>query len=252
MLNSSSSSNAERAGSVLLCLGEGGDAGVRLRDLSERLSSPPATIHRTLTALCRQGFAEQAGHGVYRLGPAVYALSRRDVGSAALVARWRPALLELARRFGHAGFLMRRSGLDIVALHLEVGLSPLQARARTVGTRYPLGVGPSSICILSTLSLRERNYVLEANAARYRDLGHDVDTIAAMAEQASRDGHALDMAHFTPDVGAVAVPLRDRSGDALSGLAMTAPLTFFTPERTAEVVFLLKQLASSPEEPHGP
>lgn len=252
MLNSSSSSNAERAGSVLLCLGEGGDAGVRLRDLSERLSAPPATIHRTLTALCRQGFAEQAGHGVYRLGPAVYALSRRDVGSAGLVARWRPALLELARRFGHAGFLMRRAGLDIVALHLEVGLAPLQARARTVGTRYPLGVGPSSICILSTLSPRERAYVFEANAGRYRELGHDVATIAAMVEQAGRDGHALDMAHFTPDVGAVAVPLRDRTGDAQSGLALTAPLTYFTPERTAEVVGCLKELAASPEALDGP
>lgn len=147
---------------------------------------------------------------------------------------------------------MRRAGLDIVALHLEVGLAPLQARARTVGTRYPLGVGPSSICILSTLSKRERAYVFEANAARYRDLGHEVATIAAMVEQAGKDGHALDMAHFTPDVGAVAVPLRDRTGDAHSGLALTAPLTFFTPERTAEVIACLKELAASSEPLDGP
>lgn len=237
---SGSSSNAERAGSVLLCLGEGGEEGMRLRELSEKLDAAPANVHRTLAALVGQGFVEQVGHGLYRLGPAIYALARRDTGSASQVARWQPALVEIARHYGHAGFLMRRVGLDVVALHMEVGLAPLQARARTIGARYPLGVGPSSICILSTLSPEERDFVLSANAARYAALGHDPAHIRSLVAEAARDGHSLDLAVFTPDVGAIAVPIRERDGEARAGLAMTAPLTFFTPERVDDVVRFLK------------
>jgi DNA-binding IclR family transcriptional regulator len=85
-----SSSNAERAAVVLLALGEAGLGGMALRDLAQTVGEAKPALHRTLTAMIRHGFVEQPqDRGNYRLGPAIFALSRRESSAAERVRRGR-------------------------------------------------------------------------------------------------------------------------------------------------------------------
>ncbi len=231
----SSSSNAERAARTLLVIGRAGSDGLSLADLARALEEAKPGTHRTLTALAKYGFVEKLGHGRYRLGPAIFALAQLDDAVRDRLTRWRPLLVETASRYGCTVYLLERAGLDMVVLDMHVGSAPLQALTSGVGDRLPLGLGPAAAAILITLDAPTRELILANNAPSFVARGYaEVHVRSFVAETLAR-GYALDRAQFVPECGGIALPIRDRNGQASAAISVSAPMSFLTEQRVAEI-----------------
>lgn len=240
-----SSTNAERAADILLCLGEAGGEGASLKDIAAALGQPKPAVLRTLTALAMRGFVEQVARGRYRLGPSIYALAKRDNAASRDVERWRAVLMGLAERYGHAFYLVGRAGLDAVILDMAVGRAPVQTLTSGIGGRLPLGIGSGSIAILSTLTPSERRLILDSNARHFSAWGVTQETIDELVDRAIHRGFAWDLGHYIPDCGGIAVPVRDHgAAPAHAAITLSAPASFLTPERIDEVAGFISSLLS--------
>jgi DNA-binding IclR family transcriptional regulator len=209
---SESSTNVERAAVVLQALGDVGIDGISLKDLVTRTGEPKTALHRTLVALTRHGFVEQIEGGRnYRLGPAIYALSRRQSAASEKVRLWRPTLMALGEQLSCTMFLMERMGLDGVVLDMHIGSLPVPVLAEGPGRRLPLGYGPGTIAILSQQDTAEREAILLANEKQYRDRGIDPAMIRYRVDEAVECGFARSVGDIFPGYGGVAVPIRNRN-----------------------------------------
>lgn len=233
--NPSSSTNAERAARVLLVVGRGGSDGLSLADLAQALGEAKPGTHRTLTALARYGFVEKRGHGRYRLGPAIFALAQLDGAIHDRLTRWRPLLVETASRYGCTVYLLERAGFDMVVLDMHVGSAPLQALTSGIGDRLPLGLGPAAAAILTTLDAPTREQILASNAAAFVARGYAEAHVRNFVAETLARGYALDRGQFVPECGGVALPIRDRNGQASAAISLSAPVSFLTDRRAADI-----------------
>ncbi|HEY2132299.1 MAG TPA: helix-turn-helix domain-containing protein [Acetobacteraceae bacterium] len=239
----SSSSNAERGALVLLALGEAGIAGLALKDIAARTGNAKPALHRTLVALGRHGFVERAqGRGRYRLGPAIYALSRRQNSAREKVELWRPALREISDRLGFTTFFTERAGLDSIVLDLQMGSEPVQMLVDGVGGRLPLGTGPGSAAILARLDPPTRESILASNAQHYHRNGMDPASVRAMVTHAAATGFALSSGEIFAAFGGIGVAICDRDGSTTSAITASTLLVNLTPEVVARSVALIQDV----------
>lgn len=205
------SSNAARAADILLALGEAGPEGLSLQTLSQQLDEAKPAVHRGLSALALKGFVESAGRrGHYRLGPAIYGLVKRASRIEGLVARMRPALMDISARFERTAYLMARSGYDAVCVetHNYGFASNLTGGA---GGRVPLGIPAGSLALLATLPEATARQVVTANAQRYENYPTlrplNGETVYKMASEARELGYAYDFDLYFPNEGGIGVPV---------------------------------------------
>jgi DNA-binding IclR family transcriptional regulator len=240
MTGLSSSTNAERAASVLLVLGEAGSEGLALKDIAGRMGEQKPAVHRTLMALAKHGFVEQSqNRGNYRLGPSIYALACRQNTAAEKVRKWRPALMTLAGRLGHCIYLMERAGTDAVVLDMQMGTAPIQALTNGVGGRLPMGLGPGSASILAMQDAGTRDFILKANTDRFVQRGVDLDMVHRMVGRAVETGYGLDLGEIIPGCGGVAMPIRERGGGTTTAISSAMPLSFLS---TSNIDLVLREI----------
>jgi DNA-binding IclR family transcriptional regulator len=236
-----SSSNAERAAIVLLALGDVGLDGIALKDLAAKLGDSKASLHRTLVALMRHGFIEQVtGSRNYRLGSAVYALSRRQSTASEKVRRWRPVLMELGERLSCTIFLMERVGMNGVVLDTHIGSIPVPILAEGPGRHVPLGYGPGSVAILSHQEPEEREAILAANEAEFRSRGVDPAMVRFRVEEAAASGFARSVGDIFAGYGGVAVPIGNRNGSADTAITASTLAQRLTDSVIFEIAATLK------------
>lgn len=220
----------------MLAIAPHGAAGIALGELAAEMAEAAPALHRTLTALAKFGFVESHGRGRYRLGPAIFALAQLDGSMTDRLTQWRPLLIETVARYGCSAYLVERAGMDTVVLDMHVGTAPLQALTSGIGARLPLGLGPGATAILITLDGPTRELILEQNAAAYEARGFSLAHIHAFVHDALARGYALDRAQFVPECGGVALPIRNRGGQASAAISASAPVSFLTDQRVAEIV----------------
>ncbi len=227
----------------MLTLGDAGIPGMALKDIAARMGDGKPALHRTLVALGRHGFVEHAqGRGRYRLGPAIYALSRRQNSAREKVDIWRPALLELADRLGSTTFLTERAGYDSIVLDMQVGAAPVQTLVDGIGGRLPLGTGPGSAAILARLDTPMRATILEANTPRYRLGGMEPAQVRAMVEDAVVAGFALSRGEIFAGFGGIGVAIAERDGSTVSAITASTLLARLTPEFIGQSVRLIRDI----------
>lgn len=210
------SSNAARAGDVLLLLGECGPDGALLRELAEHLGVSRPALHRTLAALATRGFVEATSRrGGYRLGPAIYGLTQTRNATEARLTILRPMLYDIVAKTGYSAFLMVEAGLDALCLEM---ISPMQIRSLTggAGGRVPLGIAAGSLAILSSLPPESRAAIISANADRYTNYPAlrpmSPDRVQHMVEETITDGYSCDFGCFFPGEGGVGLVIPSARG----------------------------------------
>lgn len=250
--NGGSSSNAERAARAMLAIGRAGTEGTPLGELARTLGEAKSALHRSLTALARFGFVEKRGYGRYRLGPAIFALAQLDGAVRDQVARWRPLLVEMASRHGCTVYLLKRAGFDAVVLDMRVGSAPLQALTSGVGDRLPLGLGPGAASLLLPLDAETRERILAGNVPAFVARGYSEGHVRRFVTATLARGYALDRAQFVPECGGIALPVRERNGEAVAAISVSAPVSFLTDERVAAIVTELEEAIGRIEPPPAP
>lgn len=228
---------------MLLLLGKAGAAGAALKDLAEELQDAKPAVLRCLNALIEFGFAEQVARGRYRLGPSIFSLARSDGAVQVEVARWRSVLEEIADTLGQTIYLVRRAGLDVVIVDMQVGTSPVQALISGIGGRLPMGIGAGSVSILATLDRADWADIVRRNAKKYPNWKLDTEIVSKQVEQATVRGHAYDSGLLIPECAGLAVPIRER-GQYESDLSLTlsVPKSFFDIHQPADVAGRIRNI----------
>lgn len=239
------STNAARAAATLLELGRAGAEGTTLKNLATAVGDPKPAMLRCLSALLEYGFAEQVARGRYRLGPSIYSLAKAESAVHVEVAKWRPALVLLAEKLGQTMYLVRRAGMDVVVIDMQIGTSPVQALTNGIGGRLPMGIGSGSLAIVSTLDPQARSEIIATNAHRYSQWTLDAAIVARYVEEAVPRDYSCDVGLIIRDWGGLAVPIRERGEYAAAmSLTMTAPKSFFDTHHHGVVAAEIKKVIS--------
>ena len=236
-----SSDGGARAALLLLELGKSGSHGASLQEVAEALRQTKPTLLRGINSLIDYGFVEQVSRGRYRLGPSIYALARAESAVALDVATWRRVLEKLADDFGQTIHLVRRAGLDVVVIDMQVGNAPVQALAGGIGGRLPMGIGSGSLAIMGTLDPLDQDAMLSSNEARYARFGLGLSRVSEIVKRASADGHSSDVGLIIPECGGIGVPIREPGRLAASmAITLSAPLEFFSKNQIFNVAKAMK------------
>ena len=134
----------DRAVAILKFLGDTGESGARISEITEHVKLTGPTGHRIIAALERHGLIErESATKRYRLGMSLFALGALAADGTGLRKVCRPALLRLASKSGDTVFLMARSGFNAVCVDRQEGTYIIDSLTGHVGGQIPLGVGPA-------------------------------------------------------------------------------------------------------------
>jgi DNA-binding IclR family transcriptional regulator len=192
---------------LLRIIADAGETGLRVPEICQKLDIHRVSAHRLLKSLTELGYVEQATNLSYHLGVEAWSL-----GVAASRRFIRPDLAAALRRVSDATeecvFLMRRTGNVGVCIAMQEGTFPVRSFVIRVGTRRHLGVGGSSVAILSGLPPKEADHVIRQNSPEYRNFGLTADKVRIVVREAREQGFAYSPGIVVPESHTVAVPLQ--------------------------------------------
>jgi DNA-binding IclR family transcriptional regulator len=152
------------------------------------------------------------------------------------------SLVRLADKFEDTALLSVLSGIETVCVDVQMGRYPLQANYQQSGSRRTLGVGAGGLALLAALSDAERERALLQIRPR---LDHfpalDAHALIERIDTAQRNGYAMLLDAVVPNIGGVAVVIRD-GGRPVAALSVTA-LTERITSREKELAAALRREA---------
>ncbi len=222
--------------------GSADERGVRILDLCETMGLERPTMHRILSCLEHNGMvARGVDPRRYVLGPTVMHLGLAATRHFDIRDVCAPSLMRLADQTGDTVFLTVRSGSEGITCARYEGHFPVKALALGVGASRPLAVGAGGMAILSTLPDAERERVLQASAERWpRFMDLSKDKLEALLDEARQAGHVINRGHVMPEVTAIGMAIRNRSGVAIGAISVAAIVSRMSDTRIAECVQLMR------------
>jgi DNA-binding IclR family transcriptional regulator len=230
-----------RAIAVLRVVAQDGQQGVRLSKVAQKLSLHTATVHRMLSVLVKEQLVTrhpvsklyQIGLELYSLGATAPQLSIRD--------KLHPALERIAEKTGDACHLALRSGSDAMCIDRVVGKYPVQVLTLEVGERRPLGIGASSLAILSSLPKDEIAAIIQANRLRYSIYKYrEACDVARAVEKSCQLGYGLSDRVVNSETIGVGVAVKDRDDRVVAAISVAGIRQRMGKKRQKEIVALIK------------
>ena len=194
-------------------------------ELAERLGLPVSTAYRLLETLRRQGFVTRVEpSGLFQVGIRAFEVGSAFVTHSTLAELAHPVMLELVETHNESVSLAVLDGRDAVYLHQVEGQHVIRLFAH-LGARVPLyctGVGKALLAWQPPARIAE---LLGPGPLRAFTVNTLTDHSAVRADLARvRDrGWALDDQEREIGVRCVAAPIRDRGGQVIAALSMSAP-----------------------------
>ena len=193
-------------------------------EIARELSLARATVFRLLQTLEADGYVTRDdGERSFRLGVAVLSRGFAYLSSLDLVEVSQPVLKRLRDKTGLSSHLVTRDGREIVYVVRFAGHSALTSNV-TVGTRFPVHatvLGRMLICEFSDAQLAD--LFPERELATYSE--HTPATrqeLAALLAQDRARGYATSQSFFERGVSSIAAPVRDKSGNIIASINITA------------------------------
>jgi DNA-binding IclR family transcriptional regulator len=216
---------------------------LRVTTAATALGVAPSTAHRLLTTLTHRGFVTQDRVSkAYRLGPAVFQLGTQTTSSVDLREVSEPHLKALTAHLGETVNLLVLKGDSV---QFVAGFESDQ-RMRThvlTGTLLPAYATSGGKLLLAEMS---REALRELYPRPLRKLTPRTKTFTQLLDELPLlllRGYAVNDEESITGVVAVAVPLKDRIGNTVATVAMSAPSSRMPPARIREVVIKLRACA---------
>jgi DNA-binding IclR family transcriptional regulator len=229
---------ADRVLEALFYLAEERDIGPT--SLARHLRVSKATAHNLLQTLHKNRLADiDPLTQRYRLGPAVYRLSRGNTIYSEMLLLARPCMEHLRATFNETATLHGRTGHERVTLE-RIESTHVLRRTALVGERHPLHSGATGLVLLAWENPDELERYLAGPLEKATD--HtltDADTIREALAAIRAQGYALGEADPVIGVAAVSVPIFSGSGSILGALTLSGPsqrMTVTTLEGIAPVL----------------
>lgn len=206
---------------ILLALAESPE-GRGVTEVARALDLPKSAVHRILVTFQECGFVRQQPRGRrYELGVALARLGLRAADRLAPRVVARPHLEALSQSMGETVFLGIPDAAGVLIVD-KVEHGQVLRVAPTLGTVIPLlqtalGKLFLAFCDATTRArLLETSVALEAEARTQLLFRRELDAI-------ERQGYAVSVEEWMPDICCVAAPIRNGAGRVLAALAVALP-----------------------------
>lgn len=220
----SSTSSSERSLRLLSVLAHQGRP-MSLAELIEALNLPKATVHRMCMQLMECGFVSRdLNERDFVVGPALRKLALDTLNHGSLRGLRHEVLAGLLAQVGETCNFTTLDGAGV--LYLDRVEAPWPWRLTLdVGAHVPLHCTASGKLFLAFMSAKQREAML-----RTLDLQpiteHSIATVEALRKECNiirERGYAFDREEFVLGLVAIAIPVRDASGEVRAALAVHAP-----------------------------
>jgi IclR family KDG regulon transcriptional repressor len=206
-------------------------------ELAQALGLHRSIVYRMLKTLERRGFVTKAErHGHFALGLRLVELGNVVLGTMDLRQIADPIMIRLVKETGESVILSVVSGDECVCIGKVDSPNPIRA-VLNIGDRSPLHAGSTGKSLLAHLST-ERIDELIAKGLK-RATPHTVTDplqLRADLEKIRRQGWAFSASELTPDVAAIAVPLRDSNGTVVASLSTAGLALRFSSDRLPKLI----------------
>jgi IclR family transcriptional regulator, acetate operon repressor len=206
---------------------------VRVSDMAAELGIARSTAHRLLAMLVYRDFAVQAEDRSYRPGPAMAAGPLRREPTQRLRQVMRPHMEALCDQVAETINLVVRLGTQTRFLHTVESAQVLRVGDRQ-GTILPAWKTSGGKALLAELSDTQLTALLRGangrppegmTAAERRSL---VNELRLVRDQ----GYAENIQESESGVCAIGLCVRDKGGDPVAALSVSAPSVRYTPDRS--------------------
>lgn len=202
--------SAERLLGVLKSFNESRSAQT-VREIADALALAPSTVRRLLQTLETHGFVRlDPGSGRYSLHFELVRLAALARTGNDLIRESAPVLESLREGSQETAQLLVRDGSEVVLLDAR-NTTHLFSVSRTPGHRYPAfnGSAPGKV-LLAWLEPDELDPMLRRARRSGLPKGGDAAAFGRELQKVRRNGYAINDGETTPEVWAVAAPVRDR------------------------------------------
>jgi DNA-binding IclR family transcriptional regulator len=206
---------------------------VRVSDVAAELGIARSTAHRLLAMLVYRDFAVQAEDRSYRPGPAITAEPLRGEPAQRLRQAMRPHMEALCDQVAETINLVVRLGTQTRFLHTVESAQVLRVGDRQ-GTVLPAWKTSGGKALLAELPDVQLTALLRGAAGRPPEGMTAAERRSLVNElRVVRDqGYAENIEESESGVCAVGLCLRDKTGDPVAALSVSAPSVRYTPDRS--------------------
>lgn len=234
--------SVRRAVAVLRLVATGQDRGVRLTDIATMSGMARPTVHRLLKVLMEETAVEQdASTRRYRIGSEITLLGLARSGGVPIRAIAEPYLAALAAEVGDTVFLSVRHSGDSVCIGRYLGSHPIQVLSIDVGARRPLGASVSGIVLLAGLPAKEAAAITVRNEQRLKTAGRGVKSVLNAVEACRTQGYTHVAGGVMPGTSAIAVPMRNGSGEVIAAISIATLAERLRRERVRGVLASMQE-----------
>ncbi len=238
--------SVDRALRVIQVLGQSG-SGLTLDGMAQALGIPKSSLHRTLAALKRRGFATQhQENGPYFLGTELLSTAFGFHERLDLPAMIRPLLVRLRDEFNETVHLAVLDGRDVVYLDKVECRHPIRLTS-VIGGRNPAhctGVGKALVAWTYATDQAVREWV-RSNGPLVRRTRSSVTSEAKFVLEMARTrkrGYALDLEESEEGVRCVALPIFLGRAVPIGAVSVAAPSQRLSDARVKQIVPVFKRI----------
>ena len=218
-------------------------------DIDKRLDIPKPTVHRLLGQLEAEGLVQRELDGRHLSpGPRLRHMGLGILSSASFGAPRRALLHRLAKEVGETCNLTLLDGHEVLYFDRVETNWPVRIQL-SPGSRLPIHCTASGKLFLAMMPPHQRKALLSSLALEAHTR-YTLTTAAALEEQLlqiGRDRLSTDDEEFIEGMVAIAVPVYDKVGRLIAGLAIHAPRMRHSLDTLLEWAPLMRQTASELE-----
>ena len=198
-----------RALQLLRLLGKHQESGLTLTQTIEQSGLERSTVHRLLSCLVEEGFAEREELGkTYRLGIEAVQLGTAGMRHMPLMDRYRGLLQKLARISGDTVFFVVRQGDYCLCLQRQEGHFPVRVFTTDVGEKRLLGIGAGGLALMAALADEEIADIMQRHSGEYERAGFDRLRMLQSVQNTREQGFACITNTITEGVSGVGCALK--------------------------------------------
>jgi IclR family transcriptional regulator, acetate operon repressor len=206
---------------------------VRVSDVAAELGIARSTAHRLLAMLVYRDFAVQSEDRSYRPGPAIAAEPLRGEPAQRLRQVMRPHMEALCDQVAETINLVVRLGTQTRFLHTVESAHVLRVGDRQ-GTILPAWKTSGGKVLLAELPDAQLTALLRGASGRPPEgmTAAERRSLVTQLRLVRDQGYAENIEESESGVCAIGVCVRDRLGDPVAALSVSAPSVRYTPDRS--------------------
>ena len=206
---------------------------VRVSDVAGELGIARSTAHRLLAMLVYRDFAVQAEDRTYRPGPAIAAEPLRGEPAQRLRQVMRPHMEALCDQVAETINLVVRLGTQTRFLHTVESAHVLRVGGRQ-GAILPAWKTSGGKALLAELPDAQLTALLRGTGGRPPEgmTAAERRSLVGHLRRVREQGYAENIEESESGVCAIGVCVRDKAGDPVAALSVSAPSVRYTPDRS--------------------